>query len=101
MRRKIKSKKPLSPDLVYDSVKIEKLINYIMTGGKKNTARTIVYGALKDMEAKTKQPALTVFETAIKNVVPQMEVRSRRVGGANYQVPNEVRPERQLALAFR
>ena len=72
-----------------------------MTGGKKNTARTIVYGALKDMEAKTKQPALTVFETAIKNVVPQMEVRSRRVGGANYQVPNEVRPERQLALAFR
>lgn len=101
MRRKIKSKKPLSPDLVYNSVKIEKLINYIMTAGKKNTARVIVYGAMKDMEAKTKQPALAVFETAIKNVIPQMEVRSRRVGGANYQVPSEVRPERQLALAFR
>lgn len=101
MRRKLKVKKSLSGDLVYDSVKVQKLINYIMERGKKNTARAIVYDALKLVEEKTKQPALEAYETAIKNVSPQMEVRSRRIGGANYQVPHEVRPERQLSLALR
>lgn len=72
-----------------------------MERGKKNTARKIVYGAFGEIESKTKKPALEVFETAIKNVSPQIEVRSRRIGGANYQVPHEVRPERQLSLAFR
>lgn len=101
MRRKLKVKKSLSGDLIYDSVKVQKLINYIMERGKKNTARTIVYDALKLVEEKTKQSPLEAYEAAIKNVSPQMEVRSRRIGGANYQVPHEVRPERQLSLALR
>ncbi len=101
MRRKTKIKRRLEPDLRYQSLKVEKLINYLMERGKKNTARRIAYNALKEVEAKTKEPALEVFERAIKNIAPQMEVRSRRIGGANYQVPHEVRPERQLALAFR
>jgi len=101
MRRKIKNRHKVSPDLNYQSVKVEKLINYVMERGKKNTARKIVYGAFAEMESKAKKPAIEVFETAVKNVSPQMEVRSRRIGGANYQVPHEVRPERQLSLAFR
>ncbi len=101
MRRKVKTRESIAPDLTYDSVKVAKLINYIMQRGKKNTARVIVYEAMKQIEAKTKQPALEVLEQAIKNVSPQMEVRSRRVGGANYQVPHEVRPNRQLLLALR
>jgi len=101
MRRKHKPTSRLQPDLVYKSLKIEKFINYIMERGKKNTARKIVYGALDKVKEVTKADALEVFETALTNVAPNMEVRSRRVGGANYQVPHEVRPERQLALALR
>ncbi|MBU1046913.1 30S ribosomal protein S7 [Patescibacteria group bacterium] len=102
MRRKLKTKKPLSPDNVYDSTKVAKFINYIMIGGKKNTARKIVYDALeiiKEKEAKDKP--VEVFDNALKNVGPTMEVRSRRIGGAAYQVPREVRPERRMALAMR
>jgi small subunit ribosomal protein S7 len=102
MRGKLKAKKPLSPDSVYNSVKVAKFINYIMIGGKKNTARKIVYDAMdiiKEKEEKGKP--LEVFENAIKNVGPTMEVRSRRIGGAAYQVPREVRPERRLSLAMR
>jgi len=102
MRRPIKKKHTLAPDPVYQSVKVTKLINYVMERGKKDTARTIVYGALEELKGPDgKDNPVEILETAIKNVAPLMEVRSRRVGGANYQVPREVRPERRLALALR
>jgi len=102
MRRPIKKKHTLAPDPVYQSVKVTKLINYVMERGKKDTARTIVYGALEELKGPDgKGNPIEILETAIKNVAPLMEVRSRRVGGANYQVPREVRPERRLALALR
>ncbi len=101
MRRKIKKKTSVAPDRVYNSLKVAKLINYVMQRGKKETARGVVYGVLDDIRSKTKQDPVEVLEEAFKNVGPQMEVRSRRIGGANYQVPREVRPERRLALAMR
>lgn len=86
---------------MYGSTKVEKLINYVMQSGKKNTARTIVYGAFDIVKEKNKEiEPLEVFDLALKNTGPLMEVRSRRVGGANYQVPREVRPERRLALSM-
>ncbi|MFA5841778.1 MAG: 30S ribosomal protein S7 [Candidatus Paceibacterota bacterium] len=102
MRRKIKNRNIVKPDLAYNSLKVGKFINYIMDSGKKNTARKIVYDAFEVIKDKTKNPnPLEVFDLAIKNTSPMMEVRSRRIGGANYQVPREVRPERKLALSFR
>jgi small subunit ribosomal protein S7 len=101
MRRKVKKPNRLQPDLTYSSLKVEKLINYIMESGKKNAARKIVYGALDIIKEKTKQDPLEVYEEALKNIGPIMEVRSKRIGGANYQVPHEVRPERRLSLALR
>ncbi|MEK7581789.1 MAG: 30S ribosomal protein S7 [Patescibacteria group bacterium] len=102
MRRPFKKKNIIGTDLVYDSVKISKVINYIMVGGKKTAARKIVYGALDIIKEKEKgMSPMEVFELALKNATPQMEVRSRRIGGANYQVPREVRPERRFLLAFR
>ena len=86
----------------YNSVRVEKFINSVMQSGKKSTARKVVYDALDIIKEKTKaENPVEVFETAIRNVGPAMEIRSRRVGGANYQVPREVRPERKQALAFR
>ncbi|MDO8590960.1 MAG: 30S ribosomal protein S7 [bacterium] len=102
MRRKHKKKNIVKPDSRHNSEKVSKLINYVMDAGKKNVARKIVYGAfdiIKEKE-KTENP-MEVFDTALKNTGPVMEVRSRRVGGANYQVPVEVRPERRLALSMR
>lgn len=99
MRRPLKKKPVTHPDVIYSSVKVEKLINYVMERGKKETARRVVYTALDELK-KDGDP-VAVFENALKNVEPLMEVRSRRVGGANYQVPREVRPERRLALALR
>jgi small subunit ribosomal protein S7 len=101
MRRKLKKKHELEPDTTYTSVKVTKLVNYVMKRGKKSAARKIVYGALSEVKEKTKGDPLPVFEAAIKNISPAVEVRSRRVGGANYQVPREVRPERRLSLAYR
>ena len=101
MRRKLKSKPKLAPDSQYDSEKIAKFINYTMIGGKKVTARKVVYDAMLAIKEKTKQEPLEVFEAALKNTGPTMEVRSRRVGGANYQVPREVRPERRLFLSMK
>lgn len=102
MRRKLKTKKALNPDLVYDSEKITKFINYVMLEGKKTTARGVVYDALKEVSDMTKNPnPLEVFEAALKNTGPTMEVRSRRVGGANYQIPREVRPERRQFLSMK
>ena len=102
MRKKLKSKRAIPPDVQYDSVAVAKFINSVMTGGKKNTARKVVYGAFDEIKKEdAKADPLVVFETALKNVGPNMEVRSRRVGGANYQVPREVRPDRKQALARR
>ncbi len=101
MRRKLKAKPKLIPDSVYDSEKVTKFINYTMLEGKKVTARKVVYDALDFIKEKTKaENPLEVFETALKNTGPTMEVRSRRVGGANYQVPREVRPERRQMLSM-
>lgn len=101
MRRKIKRKNIALPDRKFDSVKVTKLINYIMLDGKKEVARKVVYGAFDVINQKTGTDPLEVFETALKNTGPQTEVRSRRVGGANYQVPREVKPERRLQLSLR
>jgi|TARA_Y100000310_G_scaffold162451_1_gene162434 small subunit ribosomal protein S7 len=102
MRRKLNVKREIKPDLVYESEKVTKFVNYIMRCGEKNTARRVVYQTFDEIkkQAKTENP-IEIFETALKNVSPSMEVRSRRVGGANYQVPREVRPERRLSLAMR
>lgn len=102
MRRKIKKKDPIEPDYVFNSEKVAKFINYVMMEGKKNTARTVVYGAFDAIKEKAKvADPLEVFDTALKNTGPLMEVRSRRVGGANYQIPREVRPERRQALSMK
>jgi small subunit ribosomal protein S7 len=101
MRRKLTNKRELKPDYKYESIKVEKLINYIMERGKKNAARSIVYGAFDIIKKETGKEPVEVYEEALKNVEPLTEIRSRRVGGANYQVPHEVRPERRLALALR
>jgi len=101
MRRPVKNRNKVKPDHVYQSDQVEKLINYIMDRGKKNAARKIVYGAFDIVQKETKKEPLEIFENAVRNVAPMMEIRSRRIGGANYQVPHEVRPERKLALALR
>lgn len=102
MRRPLKKKHKITGDPVYGSINVTKLINYVMERGKKETARKIVYAAFEELKGKDgKEDPIALFDTAIKNVGPLMEVRSRRVGGANYQVPREVRPERRLSLALR
>lgn len=101
MRRPIKNRNKPKADLRYDSERVGKFINYVMERGKKNTARAAVYGAFDEIAKETKKEPLEVFEEAIQNVGPMIEVRSKRVGGANYQVPHEVRPERRITLAFR
>ncbi|MCX6736471.1 MAG: 30S ribosomal protein S7 [Candidatus Parcubacteria bacterium] len=102
MRRKLKHKRLVKPDTTYKSVRLEKFVNYLMYDGKKETARKVVNDAMLAVKekAKTEDP-LEVFEMAMKNAGPVMEVRSRRIGGANYQVPREVRAERRLSLAMR
>jgi len=89
------------PDPVYNSQLVQQLVNRVMTDGKKSVAETIVYSALDQVQQKTKQEPVTVFHQALDNVAPHVEVRSRRVGGATYQVPVDVRPERRQALAIR
>ncbi|HEY4519700.1 MAG TPA: 30S ribosomal protein S7 [Candidatus Paceibacterota bacterium] len=99
MRRPTKNRKPIEPDEVYGSVKISKLINYVMERGKKDTARKVVYKVMDELK-KEGDPVL-MLEQALENASPSVEVRSRRVGGANYQVPREVNPNRRLALGLR
>ena len=94
-------KRDVLPDPVYNSKIVTKFINKIMLSGKKGVAERVVYDAFESIRAKTGKDPLEVFETALKNVMPVLEVRARRVGGANYQVPVEVRPSRRLALAMR
>ena len=100
-RRREVPKREILPDPKFGSVEISKFINVIMLDGKKAVAERIVYGALAQIEEKTGQSAIEVFNNAINNVRPLVEVKSRRVGGANYQVPIEVRPERRQTLGLR
>ena len=101
MRRPLRVKRPPVPDSLYHSVKVAKLINYVLEQGKKEVARKIVYSAFAALKEATKQEPVEVFEEALKNVGPFMEIKTRRVGGANYQIPHEVSPERRLTLALR
>lgn len=93
--------KRIQPDPKYHSIVVAKMINYVMLKGKKNAARKIVYGALEDIKNTTKEDPLEVFDNAIRNVGPYVEIKSKRIGGANYQVPVEVGKERRLSLALR
>ncbi|HEU4454621.1 MAG TPA: 30S ribosomal protein S7 [Longimicrobium sp.] len=100
-RRTRAVKRPIIPDPVFGSEVITKFVNTIMLDGKKSTAEGIFYDAMKVIEEKTGQPGDAVFKQALNNAKPVLEVKSRRVGGATYQVPVEVRPERRQALAMR
>lgn len=100
-RRRIAEKREILPDPKYNSKIVSKFIVAIMQDGKKSVAEHICYGAFDIIKGKTGEDPLKVFKTAIENVKPVIEVRPRRVGGATYQVPMEVRPNRKLALAFR
>ncbi|MBI2451371.1 MAG: 30S ribosomal protein S7 [Parcubacteria group bacterium] len=101
MRRKQNIKRNLLPDPLYNDAAVAKMINHIMKEGKKTTAQKIVWQALDEINKQTKKEALEIFDLAIKNASPLLEVKSRRIGGATYQVPREVRGERRLALAMR
>jgi small subunit ribosomal protein S7 len=101
MRGKAAPKRIIKPDLKYNSQTVSLFINKIMIRGQKETARRLVYKALDTINEKTKKEPLEVFEAALKNAMPLLEVKPRRIGGATYQVPMEVRPERRLALAMR
>ena len=94
-------KREVLADPLYNNKVVTKLINNIMLDGKRGVAQKIVYGAFKRVEDKSGKPALEVFEAAMNNIMPQLEVKARRIGGATYQVPIEVRPERRQALALR
>ncbi|SPJ14765.1 30S ribosomal protein S7 [Burkholderiales bacterium] len=100
-RRREVPKRDILPDPKFSNTDVTKFINVIMLDGKKAVAERIVYGALAQIESKSGKNPLEVFTTAISNVKPMVEVKSRRVGGANYQVPVEVRPVRRMALAMR
>jgi len=100
-KKKIAAYKRIQPDSRYHSIVIAKLINYVMLKGKKNSARKIVYGAFDDIKEATKTDPLEVFDNAVKNVGPYVEIKSKRIGGANYQVPVEVSKDRRLTLALR
>jgi small subunit ribosomal protein S7 len=101
MRKRRAEKRYLKPDPKFDDVLVSKFINAIMYDGKKSVARKVIYDAFEIIEERTKKPGLEIFKQAIANTEPLIEVKSRRVGGATYQVPTEVRPERRTALAMR
>lgn len=94
-------KREILPDPIYNSVLVTKLINSIMLDGKKGVAQKVVYGAFEIIEEKTGKSGLEAFQQAMENIMPALEVKSRRVGGATYQVPMEVRPERRQTLGLR
>ena len=101
MRRKTKIKKINNPDPLYSNPLVGKFISYIMRQGKKSVAQKVVYKSFDIIKEKTKGNPIELFDKAIKNISPSLEVKSRRVGGANYQVPQPVRPDRKIQLAFR
>jgi len=100
-RRTRAERRPVKPDVRYNSELVARFCNKIMRNGKKSLALRIVYDAFDIIEQRTKKPPLEVFEAAVKNTMPMIEVRPRRVGGATYQIPMEVRPERRLSLSLR
>ena len=100
-RRHSAEKREINPDPKFGDLVVTKFMNAVMYDGKKSVAETIVYGALDQVQSRTRQEPVAVFHQAIDNVAPHVEVRSRRVGGATYQVPVDVRPERRQALAIR
>jgi small subunit ribosomal protein S7 len=100
-RRNRPPKREIAPDIKYNSVMVSRFINKLMMQGKRSTAQRIFYGALDIAESRAKRPGLEIFEQAIRNATPILEVKPRRVGGATYQVPVEVRPERRVSLAVR
>ena len=101
MRKRRATKRDVLADPIYNSKVVTKLVNHIMKDGKKGTAQNIIYDAFDIVKEKTGEEAMVVFEQAMNNIKPALEVKSRRVGGANYQVPVEVKPDRAQALAFR
>jgi len=100
-RRRVAAKREILPDPKFGNLVLAKFMNHVMESGKKSVAEKIVYGALEAIEQKTKKDPLSVFDAAMDNVAPMVEVKSRRVGGATYQVPVEVRQSRRAALAMR
>jgi small subunit ribosomal protein S7 len=94
-------KRPVTPDPVYNNIMAQRFINRLMVDGKKSTAEDIFYGAMEAIQQRSNKPGLEVFEQALRNVMPVIEVRPRRVGGSTYQVPVEVRSERRVSLALR
>ena len=100
-RRRVVAKREILPDPKFGNVTLAKFMNHVMVSGKKSVAERIVYGALKIVEERQKKDPVEVFEEALDNIAPMVEVKSRRVGGATYQVPVEVRPSRRTALAMR
>ncbi|MFQ5381676.1 MAG: 30S ribosomal protein S7 [Dehalococcoidia bacterium] len=100
-RRNRPERRLISPDPRYGNVQLQMFINKLMTRGKKSTAERVVYGALDTVQSQTGRDPVDVFSQAIRNVTPVLEVKPRRVGGATYQVPVEIRPDRRLALAMR
>ncbi|MBC6427961.1 MAG: 30S ribosomal protein S7 [Cellvibrionales bacterium] len=100
-RRRVAAKREILPDPKFGDVQLAKFMNHLMVSGKKSVAEKIVYGALDLVRERTKRDPLEIFAEALENIAPQVEVKSRRVGGATYQVPIEVRPARRTALAMR
>ena len=100
-RRRRAEKRKITPDPRFKNIELAQFINKVMLNGKKTTSQRIVYGALDQASEEARRPGIEVFEMAIRNTMPMVEVKSRRVGGATYQVPTEVRAERRLALAMR
>lgn len=101
MRRGQVTKRKIEPDIIHQSALVAKFINYVMKNGDKTKARKIVYGSLENAEKKLGKPALEVLDQVIRNAGPEMELRSRRIGGANYQIPYPVNTERKITLALR
>lgn len=100
-RRRVVAKREILPDPKYGNLTLAKFMNHVMESGKKSVAEKIVYGAMETIRERSKKDPLAVFEAALENTAPMVEVKSRRVGGATYQVPVEVRPSRRAALAMR
>ncbi len=100
-RRKRPDKRVIPPDPRFNNRTVQRFINKVMNSGKKSVAQSIVYGAFDIVEARSGAPAIDTFENAVRNVMPQVEVKPRRVGGANYQVPVEIRGDRRYSLAVR
>ena len=100
-RRRRAERRKVRPDSKYNNEELSRFINKVMANGKKTVAQRIVYNALEQAEQEAHRPALEVFQQALKNATPMVEVKGRRVGGATYQVPTEVRPERRTALGMR